>query len=247
MGTRSANCGENPASRTISPPPRGSATMSQQDQRHVKHQPDGHGSTTAVLEVSGVQWATSKNITEAVVSRRPGVLTVDANPVAQTATVTYDPNRTDLTELRGWVRDCDFHCAGQSVPHHVCDPMTDPAATAPTGTTATGTAPAATTPAAPTPHEAMGHGGDESMSMAAMVADMRNRFLVAAVLSVPILLWSPIGREVVGFHAPAPFGLRDDVFSLLLSLPVIFYSARIFFDGAWRPLRARTLDMMVLV
>ena len=64
---------------------------------------------------------------------------------------------------------------------------------------------------------------------------------------MPILLWSPIGREVIGFHAAAPFGLRDDVFSLLLSLPVVFYSAWIFFDGAWRALRARTLDMMVLV
>ncbi|HNM83342.1 MAG TPA: copper-translocating P-type ATPase, partial [Mycobacterium sp.] len=31
------------------------------------------------------------------------------------------------------------------------------------------------------------------------------------------------------------------------SLPVVFYSAWIFFDGAWRALRARTLDMMVLV
>ncbi len=93
----------------------------------------------------------------------------------------------------------------------------------------------------------MGHGGHDSMSMADMVADMRNRFLVAAVLSVPVLLWSPIGRDVIGFDAPAPFGLRDDVFSLLLSLPVVFYSAWIFFDGAWRALRARTLDMMVLV
>ena len=45
----------------------------------------------------------------------------------------------------------------------------------------------------------------------------------------------------------SPFGLRDDVFSLIFSLPVIFYSAWIFFDGAWRALRARTLDMMVLV
>ena len=80
-----------------------------------------------------------------------------------------------------------------------------------------------------------------------MVADMRNRFLVAAVLSVPILLYSPIGREVLGFSAPAPFGLRDDVFALLLSLPVMAYSAWIFFDGAYRALRARTLDMMVLV
>src|SRR5699024_10826849 len=50
-----------------------------------------------------------------------------------------------------------------------------------------------------------------------------------------------------GFEAPAPFVLRDDVFSLILSLPVIVYSAWIFFDGAWRALKARTLDMMVLV
>ena len=94
----------------------------------------------------------------------------------------------------------------------------------------------------------MGHGGHHGgMSMDDMVRDMRNRFVVAALLSLPILLFSPIGREVLGFEAEAPFGLRDDVLSLLLSLPVVFYSAWIFFDGAWRALRARTLDMMVLV
>jgi Cu2+-exporting ATPase len=52
---------------------------------------------------------------------------------------------------------------------------------------------------------------------------------------------------VLGFEVPAPFGLRDDVFQLILSLPVIGYSAWIFFDGAFRALRERTLDMMVLV
>jgi P-type Cu2+ transporter len=80
-----------------------------------------------------------------------------------------------------------------------------------------------------------------------MVRDMRRRFLVAAGLSIPILLWSPIGREVLGFTVPAPFGLRDDVFALLLSLPVVFYAGWIFFDGAYRALKVRTLDMMVLV
>ncbi len=75
---------------------------------------------------------------------------------------------------------------------------------------------------------------------------MRNRFLVAVVLSVPILLWSPIGREVLGFTVPAPFGLRDDVFSLIL-VPVVFYLAWIFFDGAYRALRARTLMVLVAV
>ena len=52
---------------------------------------------------------------------------------------------------------------------------------------------------------------------------------------------------MLGFTAAAPFGLRDDVWSLLLSLPVIVYADSIFFDGAYRALRARTLDMMVLV
>ena len=241
---------------------------------------------TAVLEVSGVQWATEKNVAEAVLSRRPGVLAVDANPVAQTATVTYDPSHTSVAELAGWVRDCGYHCAGQSVPNHICDPLMEATVHAdrdhgPVGgehghdhsavTTqarrateahhahhATETASPAThthadhaghaAPAPLTPQAAMGHGGHHvGMSMDAMVRDMRNRFLVAALLSIPILLWSPIGREVIGFEAPAPFGLRDDVFSLILSLPVIFYSAWIFFDGAWRALRARTLDMMVLV
>ena len=245
--------------------------------------------STAVLEVSGVQWATSKNVAEAVLSRRPGVLGVEANPVAQTATVIYDPSRTSVSELAGWVRDCGYHCAGQSVPEHICDPLAEPPAAAkdmhdhPQTTnhahtdhgsghthdhtdqgarhdhviTDAAAEPSTTIPvphadhAAPspvTPHDAMGHGGHHGgTSMDDMVRDMRNRFILAALLSIPILLWSPIGREVIGFNVPAPFGLRDDVFSLILSLPVIFYSAWIFFDGAWRALRARTLDMMVLV
>src|SRR2546429_2967162 len=96
------------------------------------------------------------------------------------------------------------------------------------------------------PREVMGHGGHANLSMEAMVQDMRNRFLVAAVLSVPILLWSAIGRHVLHFGVPAPFGMRDDVFQLILRLPVIGYSARVFFDGAISALRARTLDMNVL-
>jgi Cu2+-exporting ATPase len=97
------------------------------------------------------------------------------------------------------------------------------------------------------PREVMGHGGHGGMSMADMVADMRNRFLVAALFSVPILIWSPIGTDVFGLNVGVPFGLRQDVWALLLSLPVIFYADSIFFDGAVRALRARTLDMMVLV
>ncbi len=85
------------------------------------------------------------------------------------------------------------------------------------------------------------------MSMAAMARDMRDRFLVAVALAVPIMLWSPMGEALLGRQLPAPFGMSPEVFQFLLSLPVVFYSSAIFFRGAVRALRARTLDMMVLV
>jgi Cu2+-exporting ATPase len=188
---------------------------------------------TTVLHVGGLHWATSEASVEATLLRRPGVGSVEANAANQTATVTYDPAKTSVEQLSKWVQDCGFHCAGRSVPNHVCDPMAEPAEHKAHG--------------AATPDEMMGHGGHAGMSMDQMVRDMRNRFMVALVLSIPIMLWSPMGRDMFGFTVPAPFGLRDDVFTFLLSLPVVFYSAWIFFDGAWRALRARTLDMMVLV
>jgi P-type Cu2+ transporter len=201
--------------------------------------PAAAGRATVVLEVCGLRFGTEGSVVECALCRRPGVIEVLANPSAQTATVTYDPGRTSVAELKRWVEECGYGCAGQSVPLNCCDPLAEPVPSA--------QAKAAEPPHVMAPEEAMGHGGHAGMSMDAMVRDMRNRFLVAAVLSVPIVLWSPIGRQVLHFEVPAPFGLRDDVFQLILSVPVIGYSSWIFFDGAYRALRQRTLDMMVLV
>jgi P-type Cu2+ transporter len=196
---------------------------------------------TVVLDVRPMLRGSEKAVVEAWLLRRPGVLEVEANPVSQTANVTYDPSLTSLAELRDWVEECGLHCAGQSVPCHLYDPLEEPDPPA---------APAERAhdaPAAHSPEEMMGHGGHGAMSMDEMVADMRNRFVVAALFSIPIVLWSPIGRDVFGFDAGTPFGVREDIFMLVLSLPVIFYSCAIFFSGALLALRARTLDMMVLV
>ena len=227
-----------------------------------KVEPAVDRTTTVVLHTGGLSFASEKVVLERALGSHPGVLSVDANPVAQTATVRYDPKRTSVAELKKWVEECGYHCAGKSVPGHICPPMEE--APMASGVEAKATpnlsvaaADAKQGPASAAGHdghgmvmapsEAMGHGGAAGMSMAAMVRDMRNRFIIAAVLSVPILLWSQIGRKVLGFEVPAPFGLRDDVFQLILSVPVIFYSAWIFFDGAVRALRHKTLDMMVLV
>nr|WP_227983547.1 heavy metal translocating P-type ATPase [Nocardia spumae] len=198
---------------------------------------------TVVLDVRGLAWASSQDTAARVLRRRPGVVAAAINPVAQTATVTFDPARTSVRDLRGWLRDCGLHCSGQSVPRHLCDPLAEPSH-------ADGVSPHAG-------HEA-GSDGDRDagmhgthahhdMSMADMAADMRNRFLVALVFSVLVMLWSPMATDMFGIDLPVPFGLRQDVWALILSLPVIGYSSTIFFTGALRALRARTLDMMVLV
>ena len=216
------------------------------------------GHETITIDVRPIWRGSETHGLEGALARRPGVREVAVNPVAQTATITFEPAESSPEDLGRWVTECGYHCAGRSVPSHVCDPALAP------GERARGPrddGPAPTTGPEPahvdgvhhdegverTPDEVMGHGGHADMSMADMVADMRNRFLVAAIFSVPILLWSPIGRDVLGVSVGVPFGLREDVWALILSLPVLLYSSSIFFSGAVRALRARTLDMMVLV
>jgi Cu2+-exporting ATPase len=193
---------------------------------------------TAVLHTGGLHYASEKAVVERKLGAQPGVFAVDANPVAQTATVEYDPGETNVAALKRWVEECGYHCAGRSTPGHVCDPLAEE-------------------PLAPAhEHAALeradqadghGHGGHAGMSMAAMVRDMRNRFLVALVFAIPIAIWSPLGKSIFGPTPATPFGIRVEVWQLLLSLPVVFYSSQIFFVGAYYALKAKTLDMMVLV
>jgi Cu2+-exporting ATPase len=210
---------------------------------HREHRREGHekrGSVaSAVLHVGRLHYASEKAVVERVLGARPGVVVVDANPVAQTATVDYDPATTSVAELRRWVEACGYHCAGRSVPGHVCDPLAHDEPLAPTRDHA------ATERAEQA--DGHGHGGHAGMSMQAMVRDMRNRFLVALMFAIPIAIWSPLGKSLFGSTPPTPFGMRDDLWQFFLSLPVVFYSSWIFFRGAYLALKARTLDMMVLV
>jgi Cu2+-exporting ATPase len=211
------------------------------------HEHGGHGGqhngpgrkATAVLHVGNLHYASEKAVVERVLANRPGVARVEANPVAQSATVEYDPGTTSVEALQQWVVDCGFHCAGRSVPGHVCDPLAEEGRDAPAHDHAA---------VERADHaDGHGHGGHAGMSMAAMVRDMRNRFLVAALFAIPIALWSPVGEFLFGSTPPTPFGIGEDLWQFFLSLPVVFYSSWIFFRGAFVALRARTLDMMVLV
>ena len=91
--------------------------------------PGGLSGSTSVLDVRGMQFASEGAVVESVLGRLDGVTAVEANPLAQTATVTFDRARTSIAELRRRVEECGYHCAGESLPNHVCPAAIEPSPT----------------------------------------------------------------------------------------------------------------------
>ena len=102
----------------------------------------------------------------------------------------------------------------------------------------------------PATHADHGDHADHDMSdplmAATMERDMRNKFFVALLLTIPTVLYSPLGMNLLGLRPPT-FGLTENLIMLILSTPVVFYSGWIFISGAYHSLRRRTLNMSVLI
>ena len=64
-----------------------------------------------------------------------------------------------------------------------------------------------------------------------MEADMRRRFLVSLILSVPILLYSPVGINFFGLDLPAPIPVHWILF--ILTTPIVFWTGSIFITGTY--------------
>ena len=113
--------------------------------------------------------------------------------------------------------------------------------------------PAASHP--PDPHaghgshnERKGHGGHEGHEGHGpeMIQEMLVKGIFSLILTVPAVLYSPIG-ESLGFHLMPPFGLSMEVFGFLLTTPVILWGGSLFTTSAWRALRHREANMMTLI
>src|SRR5262249_34532768 len=131
------------------------------------------------------------------------------------------------------INECGFHCTGQIMPKHVCELRP-------------GMPPATQPPAAPMTHDMaheMGHGA--GMDMQAMVRDMRNRFWISLVFSVPIFAYSPMGMDFVRWKPP--FGMDLNLLLFFLASAAIIYPVWPFVVGAVRALRNGVLNMAVLV
>lgn len=90
-------------------------------------------------------------------------------------------------------------------------------------------------------HE-MGHGGKD---LPAMVRDMRNRFWICLIFTVPIFVYAPMGGM---FEPPAPpFGLELNLWLFFFASAAVLYPSWPFFVSAWRGLRKGTLGMAALI
>ncbi|HML90836.1 MAG TPA: heavy metal translocating P-type ATPase [Methyloceanibacter sp.] len=206
---------------------------------------------TAIVEVAGLISTLSAKGVEKQLARLPGVHKAEVNYVAGSATVVYDESRTDLKAIKAKVGECGYHCGGELVPTHICEPEDPPAESVVVAMPAhehaapAGRAKVEAGKADAKDHAAheMGHGG--GMSMEAMVRDMRNRFWIALIFSVPIFVYSPMGGL---FTPPAPpFGLRLDLWLFFLASAAVLYPSWPFFVAAWRALQNGVLNMAVLV
>src|SRR3989344_251337 len=78
-----------------------------------------------------------------------------------------------------------------------------------------------------------------------MEADMRRRFLISLILSIPIFLYSPVGINFFGLNLPAPIPVNWLLF--ILTTPIVFWTGSIFITGTYYSLKARVLNMSVLI
>lgn len=225
--------------------------------------------TTSTLEVGNLFSVLGAHGIERQLQRVAGVGRVSVNPVSGLTTVIYDPGKTSLSAIQAAIEDCGFHCAGEALPRHICEghpmPSMSPAGAATGQIKLAGagaykgharTAPAGMKPA-DTKGEHKAHGGEKrdamahemghgaGMDMQAMVRDMRNRFFIALVFSLPIFAFSPMGMDFI--QIPPPFGLRLDVVLFVLASAAIIYPVWPFIIAAYRAVRSGVANMAVLV
>ncbi len=214
----------------------------------------GEGMKTVTLPVKGLNFAGCGREIEKRLGKLAPIRSVEASYVTQTVTITYDDTRLTEAQLRKLVEDCCFACG---------EPLsigTRPSAIAEQGAHAPGAGrPGQVAP--PMPMEqgpaaaghamadmgGMGHDMSDPALAREMEADMRRRFFVSLVLTIPIILYSSLGTTLFHLRLPTPFGVSPNWILLVLSTPVVWWCGWIFHFGAWRALRNRTLDMNVLV
>jgi len=78
-----------------------------------------------------------------------------------------------------------------------------------------------------------------------MEADMRYRFWISFVLSMPIFLYSPVAINFFKLNLPRPIPVNWLLF--ILTTPIVFWAGSFFITGTYYSLKSRKLNMSVLI
>src|SRR5213596_1970154 len=93
----------------------------------------------------------------------------------------------------------------------------------------------------------MTHHHDHGHAAPDMAHDMLRRFVGAAILTVPIVLYSSLGTSLVGRELAPPFGLSHGLLGFVLTSVVVWWGGWPFVSSAWRSLLRGELTMMTLI
>src|SRR3989344_1792207 len=78
-----------------------------------------------------------------------------------------------------------------------------------------------------------------------MEVDMRNRFWISLILSIPIFLYSPVSINFFKINLPTPIPVNWLLF--VLTTPIVFWTGSVFITGTYYSLKSRKLNMSALI
>ena len=87
-----------------------------------------------------------------------------------------------------------------------------------------------------------GHGSHHAM----MVADFRRRFWISLIITIPILLLSPLIQQFIGLEGKISFTGESYVL-FVLSSAIFFYGGWPFLKGIYSELKSKSPGMMTLI
>ena len=199
---------------------------------HNVTSPSATATETFTIALDSVFCPCCKDDLAAAIRRLPFVTDAHVDLELRVARVTARARMTDERTLRSQIDACNFR-----------NPIPLPK---PEVSSHEAMHRAASKTAAHGGHEAMGHDMSDPRMAAAMEADMRRRFWIAVLFSLPVIAYSPLGTLLLGGRQlPAPFD-RNWIL-LALSTPVALWASSVFHIGAWRSIRSGVLNMSVLV
>lgn len=226
------------------------------------------------LPISGMTCAACANRIEKGLGKLEGVSSANVNFAMEKASVSYDPSRVDIGAMEDTIRKLGYDTFRETADFAVegmtcaaCATRIEkglaklPGVTSASVNLAMETARVEYTPGAISIEEMqdkvakLGYkatpkrdeaGADPEQRRAAEARRQRNKLLISAILSLP-LLWSMVGHFSFTSWIYVPELFMNPWFQLALATPVQFYIGRGFYAGAYKALRNGSANMDVLV